>query len=300
LTNITVNENKDLGIFVAESSNNNFTNIIANLNQYGIKLMLSSVNNIIKDSDLSLNAQKDVYLETSANNIFLNTTYDINKEYVYFTDWPYDKSTLIRKWYFDAQVVDINSNPLQNASVFIYGNLYSGLTNSTGNIPQQELIEYINEGELRDYQHTYAVQVSKAGYNPLIKLVYLTENLKEIIILEQTFQDSDNDGVPDSEDNCPNTILPELFEKLNTNHYGDIDGDRIFETKKKKEIINSKYTLTSTHGCSCKQILELKPGKNNGELLFGCTKATIENFINKKGGLKIFLEYKKLSQLQGL
>jgi hypothetical protein len=106
--------------------------------------------------------------------------------------------------------------------------------------------------------------------------------------------DSDNDGVPDNEDKCPNTILPEIFIKLNPNNYGDIDGDKIFETvakvkigkKKIEKIIDSKYSLVDTYGCSCHQILDIKPGKDSGELKNGCSKGTLENFIYKRGWAK--------------
>lgn len=100
--------------------------------------------------------------------------------------------------------------------------------------------------------------------------------------------DQDNDGVPDNQDKCLNTILPENFAKLEKNHYGDIDGDKIFETltNKGKVIKDSQYNLTSTYGCSCKQILEFKPGKNKNEEKFGCKKETLDKFIKQIGWAK--------------
>jgi len=98
-------------------------------------------------------------------------------------------------------------------------------------------------------------------------------------------EDIDNDGVLNKNDFCSKTILPESIpiKNLNKNHYADIDGDRIFETKIKKSIVDSQYILTDTYGCSCGQILKLKPGKNNRERKSGCSKLTIEDFIKKKG-----------------
>ena len=106
-----------------------------------------------------------------------------------------------------------------------------------------------------------------------------------------TTLDSDNDGILDENDLCPNTELPETFELL-PNHFGDIDGDGIFEKlivkkKNEREIVDSKFTLEDTFGCSCNQILEIKHGKNIGENVRGCTKGTIIAFVkhNFSGGI---------------
>lgn len=81
-------------------------------------------------------------------------------------------------------------------------------------------------------------------------------------------------------------------KRLIVRRYADIDGDGIFETRKRpgKPITDSKYTLEDTYGYNCEQILELKPGKNKGEKKFGCTKRTIRKFIRKKGWAKNLLE----------
>lgn len=63
--------------------------------------------------------------------------------------------------------------------------------------------------------------------------------------------DEDNDGIPNDKDNCPNTIREQIV-----------------------------------YGCSCNQILELKPGKNKGELKKGCSKGTIKTFTKQIGWAK--------------
>ena len=102
--------------------------------------------------------------------------------------------------------------------------------------------------------------------------------------------DDDNDGVCDTVDLCPDTIIPESVPtsgELRPNHYAQTDGDSFFETNigSKKEIIieNSQYTLTTTFGCNCYQILECKPGKNKGEYKHGCSEGTMNVFTNKLG-----------------
>jgi hypothetical protein len=63
--------------------------------------------------------------------------------------------------------------------------------------------------------------------------------------------DSDNDGVPDFEDKCPNTIDEQLV-----------------------------------YGCSCAQILELKPGEDTLENRQGCSKGVVSVFENAIGWAK--------------
>lgn len=69
--------------------------------------------------------------------------------------------------------------------------------------------------------------------------------------------DSDDDGAPDDDDACPGTDLqgPIPTNTLRTNHQGDAE--------------------ITADGCNCSQILEIKPGANNGEKKFGCTQGTL-------------------------
>ncbi len=72
---------------------------------------------------------------------------------------------------------------------------------------------------------------------------------------DSTDIDSDGDGVNDEFDKCPNTI-------------------RVLEV----------------YGCSCKQILELKPGKDKCELKNGCSPGTIKVFKKQIGWAKNLFE----------
>ena len=72
--------------------------------------------------------------------------------------------------------------------------------------------------------------------------------------------DGDNDNFNDcTEDLCLNTIHDD-FAKLNKNHFAG-----------------------NWNGCSCTDILTCKPGNNEGELKNGCTKGTIDNWLQQKG-----------------
>jgi hypothetical protein len=74
--------------------------------------------------------------------------------------------------------------------------------------------------------------------------------------------DNDNDNFNDcTEDLCLNTI-PDNFD-LKLNHFAG-----------------------NWYGCSCNDILVCKPGKNKGELKYGCTKGTINSWTKQIGWAK--------------
>lgn len=102
--------------------------------------------------------------------------------------------------------------------------------------------------------------------------------------------DDDNDGVLDVNDRCQFSILPEKIPmvKLLPNHYADIDGDGYFESvdKKTKSIIEDWISFDETYGCSCKEILDVKPGQDEGEIEHGCTKDTMNTWIKQKDWAK--------------
>jgi len=99
----------------------------------------------------------------------------------------------------------------------------------------------------------------------------------------ENVQDKDDDGVLDFKDKCPGTdeVVPK--KHLKRYRYADVDGDGIFEKKYRSgKIRNSEYSLKDTYGCSCEQILELKIGKNKGQIAYGCKKRTIKYFIAQR------------------
>jgi cysteine-rich repeat protein len=136
------------------------------------------------------------------------------------------------------------------------------------------------------------VTYPESGYDVCEDGEIVEEYSCEAISVEYSLEcdaDDDDDFVLDEDDLCPDTSLAEdLSKELNPNHFADVDGDGVFETmeKKKDGVIDSEISLAETQGCSCKQILDLKPGKDNGELKNGCSKGTIDNFIERRGWAK--------------
>jgi len=94
--------------------------------------------------------------------------------------------------------------------------------------------------------------------------------------------DSDGDGVPDEEDLCPDTALPELAATVNlgVNRWADIDGDGTFDTTPSNGTgPQATFTLLDTGGCSCSQIVEAL-GIGLGHEKHGCSLGIMRRWVD--------------------
>ncbi len=106
--------------------------------------------------------------------------------------------------------------------------------------------------------------------------------------------DGDLDGVPDAEDVCPGTAIPEgvPIVRLGVNRWALTDEDFIFDTTlpggRRLAPISSfidgrapsvvPFTTTDTAGCSCEQIIEAL-GVGSGHVKFGCSTGLMRVWI---------------------
>lgn len=100
-----------------------------------------------------------------------------------------------------------------------------------------------------------------------------------------TCDDDDGDGVLDIRDRCPGTTNDMAARRyLLPRHFADVDGDNIFETRKRPNsyVRDSVYTLAQTKGCNCNQILDLFPSRKSAERIYGCAEALIKNWSRSK------------------
>jgi hypothetical protein len=147
--------NSDKGISFSTDNGIIENNIITTYgnDSYGISLTYANNNNI-SDTTIST-ASSDVFLSSSMNNIFLNTTYSTENVSL--------DSELIRQWYLD---VNVNNAVyyLLNANVIGYDKnnnfIFSELTDNNGNIPTQDLTEYIIK---KTYSYNIISGLSWAG-----------------------------------------------------------------------------------------------------------------------------------------
>ncbi len=94
--------------------------------------------------------------------------------------------------------------------------------------------------------------------------------------------DLDGDGIADTIDACPATVLPENVPtvKLGTNRFADIDGDGVFDTT--IPIGNGpqkSFTIEDTLGCPCEQIIAAQ-WLGRGHTKFGCCISAMEEWIS--------------------
>lgn len=135
-----------------KSNNFNMNNTLVQSNYYGISIT-NADNNLISNSNIS-----NITISSSDQNILLNTSY---------LSEGVSSGTLIRKWYFNAQVNYSNGTFVNQANVTawnISGNWqFSELTDSSGQISQKELIEYVNNGAAKIYYTNYTINATKNG-----------------------------------------------------------------------------------------------------------------------------------------
>ena len=94
--------------------------------------------------------------------------------------------------------------------------------------------------------------------------------------------DSDGDGVPDEEDLCPDTLLPDAVptEGLLVNHWADLDGDGVFDTVEPEGVgPQAEFSFADTAGCSCEQIIE-QLGIGEGHEKHGCSLGVMRRWVS--------------------
>ncbi len=100
------------------------------------------------------------------------------------------------------------------------------------------------------------------------------------------FKDEDHDGVPDAQDVCLGTAIPEGVptQSLGTNRWALVDDDTIFDTTPPSgNGPGLSFTIEDTAGCSCEQILEAQ-GLGDGHTKHGCSNGAMLNWVALVGG----------------
>jgi len=152
--------NRELGIRLIESNNSYiYNNTITCPDVSGLRdirgLYTSDSYDILFKDNVFDN---EIYLVSSKNITFLNATYSL-------ADESLDSlSSLTRKWYYRAHVVDNSSTDIANASVVAYNNTGDATmnltTNASGWTPIGHLIDYYNIGGTRYYQSDFVMSAN--------------------------------------------------------------------------------------------------------------------------------------------
>ena len=88
-------------------------------------------------------------------------------------------------------------------------------------------------------------------------------------------KDEDADGVPNDNDMCAGTVIPESVptEQLGINRFALVDGDGVFDTTAPRGRRNGpvrSFDIGQTAGCSCEQIIAAAE-LGEGHEMFGCS-----------------------------
>ncbi|VVB78285.1 Concanavalin A-like lectin/glucanases superfamily protein [uncultured archaeon] len=186
VTNISSRSNS-MGIYLTFSNFNNFTNLFLSNNSYGIYSTYSS-NNIIQDSNLSLNINYEVYFSASSNNTLTNCSYNSSKDY------SPTGSQLIRNWYYRAYVNTSNSIPVSNANVTGFDKIgiknFVISTNNSGWTNRTEITEYVYDG-YKNYYSNYSITASNSSYSSIGERVYnatvYENNFNDVITIDTIY-----------------------------------------------------------------------------------------------------------------
>jgi predicted extracellular nuclease len=96
-------------------------------------------------------------------------------------------------------------------------------------------------------------------------------------------KDKDDDGVFDSADACPSTVIPESVptNRLGVNRWALSDDNFEFDTTTSQGTGSGRsYTTNDTAGCSCEQIIDAL-GIGEGHSKFGCSNGIMDNWMRQ-------------------
>ena len=174
-------------IYAYDSFNNLFSGGLINGSLSNLFYFEASSNNVFRDLNLSGAVNNDTYFDlNSANNTFINISYNLSKEYAS------SGSSLIRKWYYQLYVNDTSGNNISNINITAYNSSgsveFSGLmTNSSGWTNITTITEYVNNGGTRSYYSNYTINATNSSYSTTSHTYNVTflqnNNLKDVFTL---------------------------------------------------------------------------------------------------------------------
>ncbi len=109
----------------------------------------------------------------------------------------------------------------------------------------------------------------------------ISAGLDDIFVSKLGPPDSDNDGVPDGDDLCPGTTIPESLPSadLRRNRWALVTNDFDFDTNTGGGGgPNRAYTTSDTGGCSCEQIA-VQLGLGGGHTKYGCSTSVMDQWV---------------------
>lgn len=108
----------------------------------------------------------------------------------------------------------------------------------------------------------------------------------EQMTIEPLILDDDGDGISNSDDLCPETVIPESVPmvRLGINRWAIVDDDGIFDTNLPHgQGTGFAFDLQDTAGCACEQIID-EMGLGKGHERFGCSNSAMIEWASYASG----------------
>lgn len=155
----------------------NTTSISEGTDKYGLYLN-DAEDTFVVDSNISSANSYDIVVRNKGNHVCLNVSY--------FNESVAD-GNLTRGWYLNVKVNNTLGDNIYQANVSggdVFGSLdFSELTDSNGQIPRQQLGEYLNNNGTKTYYNNYTVNVTKSGYTDASQSANITGNTNLFVTL---------------------------------------------------------------------------------------------------------------------
>lgn len=168
---------------------------------------------------------------------------------------------------YDFLDLDISTDGGSNWTTLLSWNEdHGGFFSPPGEAVSIDLSAYLGEPDVLVRWHYYDPNLGDWDWYAQVDNVALTAP-----------DDEDCDGVVDSIDACPGTMISESVptQRLGKNRWALTDGDTTFDTNGKKK---SGYTLQDTAGCSCEQIIDAQD-LGVGHTKYGCSISAMTDWI---------------------
>lgn len=148
----------DYGCIYAGTDSNTF---IENRINYSFTsaIKIEGSNNVFQDTNLTNIGGTSIIISSGTNNSFINFTYT--------NESVTSGAELIRKWYYQAYANYTNGTEINSANITAYNSsgfaLFSVLTNSSGWISRQQIIDYRNNGTSKYFYSNYSINATKSS-----------------------------------------------------------------------------------------------------------------------------------------
>jgi len=214
----------------------------------------------------SVNSDANIFVEFDSE--LISNSFSLQNQASASLDYLVNYQNLAGLDFLDVDITTDGGSNWTNLLSWNEDHPVGGLFAAPGEAVSLDLAAYLGEPNVQVRWHYYDPNTGDWDWYAQVDNVALTAT-----------NDADCDGMVDSIDYCPGTVIPESVptQGLGKNRWALTDGDTTFDTNGKR---SPAYTLQDTAGCSCEQIIEnLDLGQGHTKL--GCSSSVMKNWIDQ-------------------